>query len=155
MSNDGGMISKVEDWLAATLKALTLDGDKVFKTAEFWAHQVSLSGSGVESAERYAPFAFPAYAGVGHRNEGGDLMQAFRMSVLIGQVSEKAGQARRGSSSALGTSKLRELVIAAIHNAHPADGLTCDYFRCIDEVEIVDLPKVHIIEIVFESNWFM
>ena len=115
--NDGGMISQVEDWLAATLEALTLDGDKVFKTAKPWTHQVSLSGSGVESAERHAPFAFPAYAGVGHSAEGGDLMQAFRMSVLVGQTSKKAGQARRGSGTALGTSRIRALVIAAGHKA--------------------------------------
>lgn len=146
MTNDGGLVAQIEQWFADTLKALTNSGELVFKTAEVWEHQVGATKSGLEAFGSYEPFAFAGYSGADAAREGGkDLRQVISIAVLIGVTSKEDGVARHGDDNNLGTSKIRDLVIAAFDKKHPGGGLTCDDIYYVGEDEIVDAPKRHAI----------
>ena len=154
MANDGGMLAKLEQWIADTLAALQNGGSDVFKTADVWKHQLSIARSGVESFDSYQPFAFAAYSRVDADRQGDyDLRQIFEFAVLIGVGSKEKGVCRMGDANSLGTSKIRELVIAALDRVHPGAGFSCDEFKYVGEVEFVDLPKKHAIEMHFQIPW--
>ncbi len=70
MANDGGMLAKLEQWIADTMAALQNGGVDVFKTTEVWKHQIGVGQSGVESFDAYEPFAFCAYARVRADRQG-------------------------------------------------------------------------------------
>jgi len=154
MANDGGMMAKLEQWMADTLAALQSGGSDVFKTADVWKHQVGPTKSGIEAFARYAPFAFAGYSGGKSAREGdNDLRQILSFGVLIGVVSKRDGDARTGNSNKLGTSKIRDLVIAAFDKVHPGDGFGCDEFYYTGDIEQLDAPKMHAIELFFETNF--
>ena len=154
MANDGGMLAKLEQRIADTLAALQVDEADVFKTADVWKHQIAVGRSGVESFDGLEPFAFAAYSRVDADRQGDyDLRQIFEFAVLIGVGSKEAGVCRMGDGSSLGTSKIRELVIAALDGVHPGDGFSCDEFKYVGEVEFIDLPKKHAIEMHFQIPW--
>jgi len=139
--------------MADTLKALTNSGVLVFKEADIWKHQIAASSGGIEAIDRYAPFAFVAYNGAESAREGDyELRQEIRLSVLIGQVSKADGVCRFGSDIALGTLKIRDLVIAAFDRNHPGAGFNCDDFIYDGEFEIVDSPLRHVIQMNFTIN---
>jgi len=154
MANDGGLMAKLEQWLADTLAALQNDGDSVFKTADVWRHQIAATSGGMEAFERFAPFAFVSYMSVDAAREGGyDLRQVLEFAILIGVNSKSDGVARTGDANNLGTSKLRDLVIAAFDRKHPGSGFTCDEFYYTGEVEVFDSPKRHAIQMHFETSY--
>lgn len=154
MANDGGMLAKLEQWIADTLTALQNDGEDVFKTADVWKHQIAVGRSGVESFDSYEPFAFAAYARVDADRQGDhDLRQKWVFVLLIGVGSKEAGVCRMGDANNLGTSKIRELVIAALDGVHPGDGFNCDPFKYVGEDEFIDLEKKHGIAMQFEVPW--
>jgi len=154
MANDGGMLARLERWIADTLAALQVDDENVFKTADVWKHQIGVARSGVESFDAYEPFAFAAYSRVDADRQGGyDLRQIFEFAVLIGVGSKENSVCRTGNANSLGTSRIRELVIAALDGAHPGEGFSCDEFKYVGEVEFVDLPKKHAIEMHFQIPW--
>lgn len=154
MTNDGGMLAKLEQWIADTLAALQNGEANVFKTADVWKHQIGVGRSGIESFDSLEPFAFAAYARVNADRQGNyDLRQIFEFAVLIGVGSKEDSVCRMGDANNLGTSKIRELVIAALNDVHPGDGFSCDEFKYVGEVEFVDLPKKHAIEMFFEIPW--
>ncbi len=154
MANDGGMLAKLEQWIADTLAALQDGGADVFKTADVWKHQISVGRSGVESFDSYEPFAFAAYMRVNVDRQGDyDLRQVFEFAVLVGVGSKEASVCRMGDGTSMGTSKIRELVIAALDGVHPGAGFSCDEFKYVGEVEFIDLPKKHAIEMHFEIPW--
>ena len=155
-TNDGGLIAKLEQWLADTLKALTWGEDNmlVFKTADVWKHQVGATEGGLETSERYQPFAFSSYQSGNSAREGdNDLRQIPSFAILIGVSSKEDGVARFGDATHLGTSKIRDLVINALDKKRP-DGtdITCDEFYYIDEIEVLDQPKRHWIQMNFEVS---
>lgn len=154
--NDGGLVAKLEQWLADTLKAMTYGEDDVlvFKTADIWRHQIAATAGGLDAIERYQPFAFASYQGASSAREGGnDLRQIPSFAILIGVSSKEEGVARFGDATHLGTSKIRDLVILALDKKRP-DGtdITCDEFYYIDEIELVDMPKCHCIQMNFEVS---
>jgi hypothetical protein len=154
MANDGGMLGRLEEWIAATLTALQSGGADVFRTAAVWKHQIAVGGAGVESFDALQPFAFAAYAGARVDRQGdGDLRQIFEFAVLIGVASKEPGVCRIGDASNLGTSKIRELVIGAMEGVHPGTGFTTDEFNYVGEDEFVDLPTKHGISMRFEIPW--
>lgn len=154
MANDGGMLARLEQWIADTLAALQDDGSDVFKTADVWKHQIAVGRSGVESFDSYEPFAFAAYARVAADRQGDhDLRQIFEFAVLVGVGSLEKSVCRMGDGSSLGTSRIRELVIAALDGVHPGDGFNCDEFRYVGEAEAIDLPTKHAIQMHFEIPW--
>ncbi len=154
MANDGGMLARLEQWIADTMAALQNGGSDVFETADVWKHQISVGQSGVESFDGLEPFAFCAYARVRADRQGGhDLRQIFEFVLLIGVGSKNKGVCRMGDGSSLGTSKIRELVIAALDGVHPGDGFGCDPFKYAGEIEFIDLPKKHGIAMHFEIPW--
>jgi len=157
MANDGGLIAQIEDWMAATLAALTWgtgdDEEAVFKTAEVWRHQIAATAAGQEAFARYEPFAFIAYSGADAAREGDyDLRQVLEFSVLIGVEAKTAGDARRGTAARLGTSKIRDRVITALDRQHPGGELDCDEFYYTGEYEVFDSPTRHAIEMKFETS---
>jgi len=154
MANDGGLIAKLEQWLADTLAALTLDGNNVFKTADVWRHQVAATNAGFEAFDRYEPFAFVAYDGADAAREGDyDLREVLRFAILIGVESRYKGVARTGNSNNLGISRIRDLVIATLDRQRPIDEtITCDDFNYAGDIEIVDSPRRYAIEMHFEVN---
>jgi len=154
MTNDGGLIAILEQWMAETLAALKNDDVLVFKSADVWKHQIAATSSGMEAFTRYAPFAFVSYqAGDSAREGDHDLRQMLSFAVLIGAESKEDSIARIGSATVLGTSKIRDLVIAAFDKKRPADtGFTCDEFYYIGEVEVLDMPKRHCIQMNFEVS---
>jgi len=155
MANDGGMLAKLEQFFADTLKALTSGGAKVFKTADVWRHQVGATAGGMEAFGRCEPFAFVSYQSTDAAREGDyDLRQVFEFAILIGVESPKAGGARIGESSVkLGVSKIRDLVIAAFDRQHPAGGLKCDEIYYTGDFEVLDSPKRYMIQMNFETSY--
>ena len=153
MANDGGLMATLEQWFADTLAALTDGGNLVFKTADVWRHQISASKGGFEAFGRYEPFAFVSYNATDAAREGGyDLRQVLEFAVLIGVESREDGVARFGDASHLGTSKIRDLVIAALDRVHPGGTFNCDDFYYTGDIEAVDAPKRHAIQMNFETS---
>ncbi len=154
MANDGGMLARLEQWIADTLAALQSGGSDVFKTADVWKHQIAVGQSGVESFDAYEPFAFAAYARVDADRQGDhDLRQTWVFALLIGVSSKEPAVCRIGDANHLGTSKIRELVIKALDGVHPGAGFNCDQFRYVGEIEFVDMEKKHGIAMQFEVPW--
>jgi hypothetical protein len=156
MANDGGLVAKLEQWLADTLAALTYGDDDalVFKTADVWKHQVAATEGGVEAGDRFAPFAFASYQSGNSAREGdNDLRQIPTFAILIGVTSKENGVARFGDATHLGISKIRDLIINALDKKRP-DGtdITCDEFYYMEEIEILDQPKRHWIQMNFEVS---
>ena len=153
MANDGSLISQLEQWMADILAALIFNNKKVFKTAEVWKHQIAATQSGMQAFTRYQPFAFVSRRDVDSAREGGyDLRQVLEFAVLIGVESKAKGIARYGDSRHLGTSKIRDLVIAAFEKKHPGGELTCDEFYYTGEIEVFDAPKLHAVQMHFETS---
>ncbi len=154
MANDGGLMAQLEQWFADTLAALTNGGNAVFKTAEVWKHQIAASKGGIEAFGRYEPFAFVSYQSADGAREGDyDLRQVLGFAILIGVESRSVGVARFGNSNNLGTSKIRDLVIAAFDKQHPGGGLACDDIYYTGEIEVFDSPKRHCIQMNFETSY--
>lgn len=164
MSSDAGMMGRIEDWFISQLAALTYDGNLVFKkrvnqktevNVDHWKHQIASGQSGIESFERFAPFAFVKWQPFDHVNrEGGyDLNQKIRIAIAIGQASKDMGVARFGSSRVIGTSLMHSLIIGLLEGKHPGVGFTCDDFYYAGDVESVDHPKRHGLEMYFEANY--
>jgi len=156
MANDGGMIAVIEQWLADTLAALTSGGEAVFKTAEVWRHQISGTKGGLEAFDRYAPFAFPSYQDCDGAREGdNDLRQILAFAILIGVEAKADSDARTGNAQQLGTSRIRDLVIAALDHQRP-DGefaYAIDEFFYISDVEVIDTTKQHALQIIVECSF--
>jgi len=153
MANDGGLIARIEQYFADELAALQHEGKDVFKTADVWKHQVAATEGGIESFSGLEPFAFASYQDCEAAREGDyDLRQVFEFAVLIGCESKHAGVARFGDDNHLGTSKLRDLVIAHFDRMHPGGDLTCDDIYYTGDIEIFDSPKRHAIQLTFEIS---
>jgi len=149
MSNDGGLVAKLEQWFADTLAALD-----IFKTADIWKHQIGATKAGMEAFARYEPFAFVSYQSVDAAREGGyQLRQVLEFAILIGVESRSDGVARFGNSRNLGTSKLRDLVIAAFDKQHPGSELKCDEIYYTGDIEVFDSPKRHMVQMTFETSF--
>lgn len=154
MANDGGLVAKLEQWFTDQLKALELNSEKVFNTADIWRHQISAQSGGFEAAAEYAPFAFVSYQSAKSAREGGyTLRQVIEFAILIGTESKEAGVARFGSSVKLGTSKIRDLVIELFDRKHPGAELACDEIYYTGEIEIADTPTYHAIQMNFETSF--
>jgi len=157
MSNDGGMAARIEAWFVAQLKTLTFNDKPLFKNDEevdHWRHQIASSEAGIESFDRYAPFAFVKWQPVQPDREGGyDLNQKLRVAIAVGQTARAAGDARLGSDNAPGTSVMHSLIINLFDGKHPGAGFTCDDFYYAGDAESVDHPKRHGIELYFEANY--
>jgi len=153
MANDGGLMAAMEQWMANRLAALTFEGKNVFKTAEVWKHQVGPTNAGMEAFERYEPFAFVSYQAADAAREGDyDLRQVLEFAILIGVESKADGVARIGDANHLGTSKLRDLVINLFDRVHPGGTFNCDEFYYTGDVEVLDAPKRHAIQMTFEAS---
>ena len=154
MANDGGLVAKLEQWFADQLAALELNSEAVFKKADIWRHQISAISGGFEAAGRFAPFAFISYQSADSAREGGySLRQVIEFAILIGAESKEAGVARFGSTTKLGTSKIRDLVIELFDRQHPGAELACDEIYYSGEIEILDSPKIHAIQLNFETSF--
>lgn len=154
MPNDGGLIAILEQWFADQLAALELEGEAVFKTADVWHHQVAATSGGMEAFERYSPFAFVGYKSADAAREGDyDLRQVLEFAILIGVKSKEPGVARFGDANHLGTSKLRDLVIALFDRKHPGEGFGCDDIYYTGDMEVFDAPDRHAIEMTFETSF--
>lgn len=153
MANDGGLMAAIEQWLADTLAALKHEGKNVFRTAKPWKHQIGPTKAGMEAFGRYEPFAFVSYQAADAAREGDyDLRQVLEFAVLIGVESKEDGVARFGDANHLGTSKIRDLVIAALDRVHPGGTFNCDDFYYTGDIEVVDAPKRHGIQMNFETS---
>lgn len=153
MANDGGLIATLEQWFADQLAALTSSGELVFKKADVWKHQVAATSGGLEAFDEYSPFAFVSYQSDDSVREGGnDLRQILEFAIIIGVTHKHSGVARTGSSNKLGTSKIRDLVIALFDHQHPGDGFACDDIYYTGSIEAIDSPKRHAIEMRFETS---
>ncbi len=152
MAKTKGMTARIEDYIVGVLAALK-DGDKesVFETAEVWKHQLK---SGSESFMGLEPFAFVSYWPADAAREGDyDLRQVLMFSILIGLESKTDGIARVGDNNHLGASRIRDLVVDAIEDAHPGAEFNCDELEFVSETEIVDSPKKYATELHFQCNW--
>lgn len=155
MANDGGLIARLEQWLADTLKALTYgDNEKpVFTTADIWKHQVGAANGGGEKFTNYTPFAFVGYQSCEAGREGGyDLRQVLEFAVFIGVESITDGVARTGDATHLGVSMIRDFVIAALDSQHPGSGFDCDEFYYTGEVTVFHMARRHAIEMYFTAG---
>ena len=148
-----GQISRLEDWAAGVLAALTIDGQPAFRTAAPWRHQLT---AGAESFARYAPFAFAKVEAIAPRREGGyDLNLRLRLAVGFGTTGTADGDARLGSATRAGCSLLADVVRAGLEGAHPGEGFDCDEFYFAGLFESVEAPKFCAMEMQFESHWMV
>ncbi len=149
MSNDSGLIAKLEQWMVDTIAATGL-----FKTSDLWKHQIGLDGSGTESFKRYEPFAFVAYVKTYTAREGGhDLRQCLEFGVVIGVESKVAGVARFGDANNKGISALRDSLISTFDRTRPSDEtITCDPFYFTLDFLVVDTPRQCALEMRFECS---
>jgi hypothetical protein len=142
-------IINVERWAVYQLAAAG-----VFRTVDVWKHQVAASQGGMESFDRFAPFAFVGEDPTSPSREGGyDLNRKIRLVILVGQKSAADGAARIGDADTVGTAELRDIVIAALDNANPGEGLSCDDFYYVGCTEVIDGPRRHAVELIFEAQW--
>jgi hypothetical protein len=150
----GGITAGIEQAISNKLKTLYVGDSVVFKTAEPWNYQTAASEGGIEAFAKYAPFVFAKYAPpVPAGREGdGDLKQVLQFAVILGTESKQKGVARIGSSSKLGISKIRDLVIAALDNWHPGEGFECDPLFYSDEEVQLDMPNRHALIMYFKAN---
>jgi hypothetical protein len=160
-----GILSLVEEWAVAVLAALTeegspLAGEKAFKTVERWTGQVKSGGSGVESMDALAPFAFVmAHVGRVEREGGHDANLAILLEVSIGQADDAPGAARFGSDAVIGIQRLFEKVFIAIDNHQPKEGgedyadVSCDPFYLAENEIMVEHPKKAAWQMTFTANW--
>jgi len=154
MANDGGMIAKLEQWFADVLAAMTNGGVKVFDTAKVWRHQVGVTEGGLEAFERYAPFAFPGFVSDEAAREGdNDLRRVLEFAILVGVTSKSDGDARTGTATDLGVSKIVDLVIAAFDQQHPGEEFTCDPVYYTSTIEALVAPKKYAVEMRFEVSY--
>jgi len=154
MNNDGGLISQLEQWFADELAALEIETIKVFRTADIWKYQVAAIKGGLESFERYAPFAFVSYLSADGAREGDyDLRQVLEFAIVVGVTSKAEGVARFGDDTHLGIGKIRDLVIALFDKKHPGGELKCDEIYYTGEIILADAPKVFAIQIHFETSF--
>jgi hypothetical protein len=154
MANDGGLVAKLEQWFADQLAALKYNGVAVFKTADIWRHQIAATKGGLEASDGLSAYAFVSYQSVDGQREGGyDLRQVMGFAILIGVSSREAGVARFGDANNLGTSKIRDLVIALFDKQHPDGDLACDEIYYTDELEVIDSPNRHAIQMNFEVSY--
>ena len=120
MANDGGLVAKLEQWLADTLAALTNNSVDVFKTADVWHHQVAATEGGLEASERFSPFAFASYQGGDSAREGdNDLRQILNFAILIGVDSKEDGVARFGDATHLAPAKSATLLLPPLIRSGP------------------------------------
>jgi hypothetical protein len=151
---DAGMPARLETWAVGVLSAIEDDGAAVFRNVQPWRHQIGLGNSGVESFERFAPFAFVKAEFARADREGGyDLNMRIRLTVAIGQTGKSGGSARIGDGTRKGVSQLSDIVRSAIEASHPGDGFSCDNFYFADWTESVDTPDKYAAELAFEANW--
>ena len=150
--NDGGLIARLEQWMADTLKAITYGDDEkvVFTTADIWKHQVGAANGGGEAFARFQPFAVVGFqSGEAAREGGYDLRQVLEFAVFIGVESTTDGVARTGDATHLGISKIRDLVIEAFESKHPGSGFDCDEFYYTGEVTVFNAVRRHATEMYF------
>ena len=146
-------MAALEQWMADQLAALEFESNLVFKNAEPWKHQVGPTKAGMQAFDRYAPFAFVSYQSTDAAREGDyDLRQVMELSIMIGVKSREDGVARFGDATHLGTSKIRDLVISLFDRTHPGGTFSCDDFYYTGDVEVVDAPKRHAIQMTFETS---
>ena len=164
MGSDAGMMGRIEDWFISQLTALTYDGNPVFGkkinqqsvvNVDHWKHQIASAESGIESFDRFAPFAFVKWQPYNNVDREGDydLNQKIRIAIAIGQVHKEIGVARFGSDTVIGTSLMHSLIINLFDNSHPGSGFTCDNFYYAGDEESVDHPTRHGIEMYFEAKY--
>lgn len=153
-TTDDGMFARLEAWAAGVLAELTHGGTALFKTALPWRHQIGLDNSGVESFDRFSPFAFVKVEGADASREGDyDLNFKLRLTVAFGQTALKAGSARIGDASTIGCSQIADIVRAAFDGVHPGAGFDCDDFYFSAVYDSVEDVKRHAMEMHFEANW--
>jgi len=153
MANDGGITALTEQFIVDTLKILKHNNVNVFKTVDVWRWQIGADEGGLQAFQKYAPFAFVAYEPPSSGREGGySLKQILRFAVSIGVESKSPGVARTGDANHLGTSKIRDLVIAALDGSHPGSNVACDPLYYQNEVELVNSANRHAIDMYFEAN---
>jgi hypothetical protein len=58
-----------------------------------------------------------------------------------------------GDTNTIGTVELRDQIIALFDNANPGDGFSCDDFYYVGCNEVVDGPRMHAVELIFEAQW--
>ena len=153
VDHDGGIIGLYEQWFADQLAALQHETKTVFKKAEKWRHQVGPTKAGIEAWGRHSPFAFVSYHPDYPGREADDLRQSLQFVVFIGRTSKKDGQARYGSATLLGISKIRDLVIDLFDDVHPGDGFTCDHFHYNGEEEVLEAPRKYGLVLFFKANY--
>lgn len=148
-----GITAAIEQFLVDTLKVLKYDGKTVFKTVDRWRWQIGANEGGLETFDALAPFAFAAYEPPSGQCQGGDLQQILKFSITFGTASKQAGICRCGDANHLGTSKIRDLIIAALDKSHPGSSIACDPIYYQDEAELVDSANRHAIDMFFTTNF--
>ncbi|MFA5187043.1 MAG: hypothetical protein WC551_11225 [Patescibacteria group bacterium] len=167
-----GILIDIEDAAIAVLTALSDDdGNPLFKNIsdtngtfvqvdgqarciDHWLGQIGIGNSGIESFDRFAPFAFVQAEPRRVKREGGhDANIRIELSILFGQSSLEPYICRLGDATHVGTSRMMEKIFLAFDNWHPGSGIVCDEFYLADIVENCGQPKKHGLQMIFEANW--
>ena len=156
------ILTGIEDWAITKLKALTEYGNPLFRQDEddradcvdHWIGQLGMGNSGIESFNRFAPFAFVQAELERVKREGDyDANIRINLAILIGQKSVEEGLCRIGSADVVGANRMFEIVFTAFDGVHPGDGFTCDEFYLTDVVENINTPKKCGLQLIFSAHW--
>jgi len=154
MANDGGLIATLEQWFADQAAALVYGGAAVFKTADIWRHQVDPIEGGAEKFDGVEPFFFVSYIDDESAREGdNDLRQVLTFAILVGCAAKAPGAARFGDAAHLGTSKIRDLLIALFDRNHPGGSFACDEIYYAGATTVVADARRHAIQMKFETSF--
>lgn len=155
MAHDNGTMTKLEEYVVAILSALTdADGEAIFKTVEHWNGQIASGGSGLASFDKFAPFAFISCYHERPDFEGDrDLKQSFIIAVAIGQSGKDLVEARIGSDRQLGCSMLHDLVIDALNDTHPGEGVQTENLYYDGAQLIINGDKKYAEQIEFKADY--
>jgi hypothetical protein len=140
----------------------TVGGKPAEKCVDHWAGQIAFGGSGQESFERFAPFAF-VRAGLDRidREGGFDANLRITLDISLGQSDPRPLVARLGADDKPGTNRILEKVFMALDDWHPDNGLTldeservqCNPFYLTDALVTNTTLKSSGLQLHFEADW--
>jgi hypothetical protein len=157
--------AEIEIAIVDRILSLRDSGLPLFATVDVWSSQLKTNpDSGLESLTKYSPACFVKVSPDTARREGDhDLKRTFQLVIGIGIESKNEGVAKRGrlpdadtvAGNYLGTLKLCDLLIAALDNTHPGEGIASDDMHLCAEIESVDNDRQSFIQLIFEIDYMM
>ncbi|MCE5186080.1 MAG: hypothetical protein LLF76_08150 [Planctomycetaceae bacterium] len=153
-ADDTPVFNNIEIVDGVAQRKKTSDGSDTDACVDHWAGQIESGKSGIESFERFSPFAFTAAGWSDVSNEGDyDPNIVITLDITLGQSDPRDRIGRIGAADKIGLNRITELVLYAFNGWHPGDGVECDPFYFRGNRVTVDNLKHSGIQLHFEADW--